>query len=268
MNYRNDARKHLKRFEEEFGSGDNDRLKYAALELRMAMEALTYDRALAYKDEFPPNEYETWQPRKLMAVLLDVNPMADQDSSLRLGVEEEYGGPASAMKLLGSEKVLNVATLKEHYNALGSYLHVQSMKQVRAGKLLDFDKMRSRCATIAEFVREALSSSVFNITLGSFATLPCMERGQPIRKRLPHGQSEARAECYEYECDAAYTLVDKGNGQVEWKPHQQEVECGNNGCERKTSVWRREIEIGESWICLDCKGRNTFAIGVQYEPVG
>ena len=37
--FRNDAQKHLKRFEEEFGSGDNDRLKYAALELRMAMEA-------------------------------------------------------------------------------------------------------------------------------------------------------------------------------------------------------------------------------------
>ena len=266
MNYRNDARKHLKRFEEEFGSRDNDRLKYAALELRMAMEALTYDRALAYKDEFPPNEYETWQPRKLMAVLLDINPMADQDSSLRFGVEEEYSVPAPAMRSLGSEKVLNMATLKKHYDALGSYLHVQSMKQVRAGKLLDFGKMRSRCETIAVIVREVLSSPVFNITLGSFATLSCKKCGKPIRKRLPHGQSETRAECYE--CDASYTLVDKGNGQVEWKPHRQEVECANNGCDRKILVWLREIAISKSWTCPDCKGRNTFAIGVRHEPVG
>ena len=120
----------------------------------------------------------------------------------------------------------------------------------------------------AAIVREVLSSSVFNITLGSFATLPCMECGQPIRKRLPHGQSEASAKCYEYECDASYMLVDKGNGQIEWKPHQQEVECVNNGCERKIIVWLREIAIGKSWICLDCKGRNTFAIGVRHEPVG
>ena len=270
MNYRNDARKHLKRFEEEFSSGDNDRLKYAALELRMVMEALTYDRALAYayKDEFPPNEYETWQPRKLMAVLLDINPVADQDSSIRFGVEEEYNGTSPSMRSLGSEKILNMATLKEHYDALGSYLHVQSMKQVRAGKLLDFGKMQSRCKRIAAFVREVLSSSVFNITLGNVATLPCMKCGQPIRKRLPHGQSEARAECYEYECDASYTLVDKGNGQVEWKPDQEEVECMNNGCERKIIVWYREIAIGKSWICPDCKGRNTFAIGVHHEPVG
>ncbi len=230
------------------------------------MEALTYDRALAYKDEFPPSEYETWQPRKLMAVLLDINPMADKDSSLRFGVEEEHGVPTPAMTSLGSEKVLNMATLRKHYDALGSYLHIQSMKRVCAGELLDFGKMRSRCKEIAVIVAEVLSSPVFNITLGSFATLPCMECGKPIRKRLPHGQSEARAECYE--CDASYTLFDKGNGQVEWKPHQQEVECGNNGCEHKIIVWLREIAIGKSWKCPDCKGQNTFAIGVHHEPVG
>lgn len=63
MKYRNDAREYLQRSKNELNSSDNERLKYAVLELRMAMEALTYDRALAYKDEFPPNEYETWQPR-------------------------------------------------------------------------------------------------------------------------------------------------------------------------------------------------------------
>ena len=265
-NYRNDARNHLKRFGEVFDRKDNDRLKYAALELRMAMESLTYDRALAYKDEFPPNEYETWQPRKVMAVLLDIDPKADRDRSLRFGAEEEYGAPAPAMKSLGSETVLNMATLKKHYDALGSYLHVQSMKQVRAGKPLDFDKIRSRCETIAGIVKEVLASPVYNMTLGSFSTLPCTECGKPVRKRLPHGQSEVHAECYE--CDAAYTLVDRGNDQVEWKPDQEEVECGNNGCEGKNIVWRRQIVIGRYWMCPGCKGRNIFSVGVRHDPVG
>ncbi len=51
MNYRNDARNSLKRAIAELAQADDERLKYAALELRMTMEALTYDRALAYKDE-------------------------------------------------------------------------------------------------------------------------------------------------------------------------------------------------------------------------
>ena len=262
MNYRYDAKKHLDRFDEEFDSRDNDRLKYAALELRMAIEALTYDRALAYKDEFPPSEYETWQPHKLMKVLIDIDPMAGHGSSLRIGKEEEYGVPAPVMVSLGTEKVLNMTNLRKHYSALGSYLHVQSMKQVRAGKPLDFDKMRTRCKEIAVIIRGVLSSTVFNSTLGSFSKLPCVECNKLIRKRLPHGQNEVRAVCYE--CDASYTLVDKGNGQVEWKSDLQKVECSHNGCERNIFVWYRQIAIGNSWACPDCKGQNTFVIGVRH----
>lgn len=120
MNYRNEARKYLKRSKEELDTGDNERLKYAALELRMAMEALTYDRAFAYKDEFPPDEYETWQPIKVMSVLLEIDPTTDKNSSIAFGLEERPGVPASVMQSLGEEKVLNMATLKSHYSALGS----------------------------------------------------------------------------------------------------------------------------------------------------
>jgi hypothetical protein len=63
MNYRHESRQALKRACAALESNDDQDLKYAALELRMAMESLTYDRAKAYKDEFPPDEYETWQPR-------------------------------------------------------------------------------------------------------------------------------------------------------------------------------------------------------------
>lgn len=263
MNYRNDARRYLMRSEEELGTGDDERLKYAVLELRMALEALTYDRALAYKVEFPPTEYETWQPRKVMTVLLDIDPTADKDSSLAFGIEEEYGVPAPVMRSLGSEKVLSMAILRKHYDALGSYLHVQSMKHSRAGKSLDFGKIRSRCEEIAAFINAVLSSSVFHVTLGSFATLDCMECGKPIRKRIPHGKEAVCAECYE--CCASYTIIDKGNGQVEWQPQQHEIECANGDCKQKILVWHHEMEIGRCWICLSCNGWNTFALGIRYE---
>ncbi len=127
--FRTDARRHLKRFQEDFVSGDNERLKYAMLELRMAIEALTYDRAIAYKKEFPPDEYETWQPQKVMAGLLEMDPMADRSRSLSYSREETEGSPPREWKRLGSEPVFNTAALKKHYHALGSYLHVQNMKR-------------------------------------------------------------------------------------------------------------------------------------------
>lgn len=262
MNYRHLAHNHLKAAEEELTSGSDHRLKFAALELRMAMEALTYDRAIAYKDEFPPSEYETWQPRKVMSVLLEIDPNADKDSSVAIGTEEEYGVPAPKMTSLGTEKVLGMKTLKKHYDALGSYLHVQSMKKSRSGVQLDYEKFRKRCSEICAFVSEVLSSPLFNVTFGNFSTLSCMECGNSIRKRLQDGQKEVVAKCYK--CRATYTLLDEGEGKIKWTPHQYEIKCGNTSCQKKSVVWQHELELGRHWTCSDCGGENKFVLAVHY----
>ncbi len=263
MDYRHEARKYLKRAENELGTFDDDRLKYVVLELRMAMEALTYDRAQAFKDEFPPSEYETWQPRKVMTILLDIDPTADCDATYSIGREKEYGVRPEKMESLGTEKILNMETIRKHYDALGSYLHVPTLKQVRSNKAHDYNKIRLRCEEIATAVKHVLSSPIFNVTLGSFASLPCMECGKPMRKRMPHGKNEVPAQCYE--CGASYVIIDKGNRQVEWKPLQHEIPCGNNSCDHKIVIWHHELEAGKSWTCPACNGRNTFCLGVRHE---
>ena len=83
--HRSRARSALASAQSELASNEDQRLKYAALELRMAIESVTYDRALAYKSEFPPHEYETWQPKKVMSVLLQIDSTADLNSTLSFG---------------------------------------------------------------------------------------------------------------------------------------------------------------------------------------
>lgn len=229
----------------------------------MAMEALTYDRALAYKEEFPPSEYETWQPRKVMLVLLEIDPMADKDSFLAFGLEEQCGVLAPKMNSLGSEKVLNTDMLRKHYDALGSYLHMQSMKHIREGRVLDFNKIRDRCSEIAAFINQVLCSPIFNITLGKFATLNCFECKQPIRKRITSSQSEILAKCFQ--CKATYVITDEGNGKVKWMPQQQEVKCANDDCHQTIIIWHHEIEVGRHWKCNQCNGVNHFALHVTYK---
>ena len=264
VNYRSEARKCLARADAELSTVDDERIKYAALELRMAMEALTYDRAKAYKQELPPSEYETWQPKKLMQVLLDIDPTADANSSLAFGKEAEPGTPPATMQSLGSEQVLNLKILRRHYDALGSFLHLPSLAQTKTGAAPDLARLRSRCGEIAEFVRSALSSPVFNITFGNFATFSCVGCGSPVRRRLPPGQDTVHAECYE--CRATYTLEHTATGEVASHPHQVEITCRNESCEGKILVWQHEIEPGQSWPCPDCKGTNTLGVGVAFKP--
>src|SRR5689334_18183442 len=85
--FRHSARESLIRGKAELAANNPHRLRYAALELRDAMEALTYDRALAFKDDIPPEQYKTWQPRKLMAVLLDIDPLIGMTSTIAFGLE-------------------------------------------------------------------------------------------------------------------------------------------------------------------------------------
>ncbi|WP_205343127.1 hypothetical protein [Denitrificimonas caeni] len=263
INYRNLAREHLSYAKEELDSKKDQRLRHAALELRMAMEALTYDRALAYKDEFPPREYETWQPRKVLLVLLEIDPFADKDSSLAVGVEKEYGKPAPEMKSLGSEVVLSMKVLKKHYDALGSYLHIQSLKHSKTGEGLDFKRFRNRCGDITEFINKVLSSSVFNCTLGRFMSIKCIECGNSIRKRIPVGEKIFEAKCYN--CMATYIVTDDGAGNFKQAPHQLKVKCGGTGCHHEIVVWQHELEVGRHWKCPECSGVNAFALGVTYE---
>ncbi len=263
MDYRHEAGKYLKRAEHELGTLDDERLKYAALELRMAMEALTYDRAQVYNQEFPPSEYETWQPRKVMTVLLDIDPTADSDATYAIGLEKEYGVRSERMDSLGTEIILNMETIRKHYDALGSYLHVPTLKQVRCSKPHDFSKIRRRCEEVASSVRQVLSSPVFNVTLGSFASLPCMECGKPMRKRMPYAKKEVSAQCYD--CGASYLIINKGNREVEWMPQQHEIPCANSSCNHKIVIWHHELEAGRSWTCPTCCGRNTFCLGVRHE---
>lgn len=259
-NFRQEARLALHRGRAELETGDDQRLKYAALELRMAMEALTYDRLQAFKAEIPPKEYETWQPRKVMLMLLEIDPNVDKGCTLSMG-REEYGVPTKHMKVVGTEDVLDLASLKKHYDALGAHLHMPTLKQIEQGPPFDPQRLRARCEKIAAVIEKVLSSSVFNITLGSFAELPCQRCGTTIRKRIPVGLKVIKAKCFE--CGAPYVITDKGTGQTLWKVLQEKIHCPTDNCDAKIGVWRDEIKPGTWWTCHECGETYEITLGVK-----
>ncbi len=216
----------------------------------MAMEALTYDRAYAYRQEIPPKEYETWQPRKVMQLLIDIDPNADKNSSIAFGLEEEAGKPAKKMAMLGSEEVLNLATLKKHYDALGSYLHMPTLKQMFDGPSPDFAQLKERCEKIVAYLEKVLASRVFNVTLGQFATLECVRCSANIRKRVPFASELLEAKCFN--CGAEYRVRNESDQQSLWEPIVEEIGCPGESCAGKIKLWRDEIKRGTWWTCNSC----------------
>lgn len=261
--HRSRARNALASAKSELASDEDQRLKYAALELRMAIESVTYDRATAYKSEFPPHEYETWQPKKVMLVLLEIDSSADTDSSLSFGIEPSPGQTPEVMKYLGAEVVFNLQTIKKHYDALGSYLHAPSLKQINSGKHPDYRKMRTRCEEIASVLERVLSSPVFNSTFGMFSSFDCCECNVRIRRRIPRDSDSFAVDCFE--CLASYTLTRTSAGEIRMDLHQHEIVCANTDCDHPAVLLHREMVNGRFWVCKKCDGRNEIRLGIVHQ---
>jgi hypothetical protein len=223
------------------------------------MESLTYERAKTYSKELPPTEYETWQPKKLMSLLLEIDPRADKSSSIAFGIEEALGKPAEVMTPLGAEKVLNLSTIKKHYDALGSYLHTPTIRQLETGSGIDLKKLRTRCEQIVREVEATLASPVWNINFGSFSQLPCQRCNHLVRKRM-NGPNEI-ARCFE--CGATYELNEMPANQVSWRILEQVIPCQASGCGKDIVMVDADIEAGQSVRCLHCNALHNIDLVIR-----
>lgn len=249
--YRTRAKSAVSRARALLDSGNDDQLQYAALELRLAMEALTYDRAQAYAHEIPPEQMSTWQPQKLMEVLRDIEPIVDSSCTVRIGEEPHPGGKPAEMHTLGTDTVFSLADLRKHYHAVGSALHMPTMVQMECAGALDAAKLRMRLEAVSQSLILSLNSPVWNATFAKFATLECHRCAKSIRKRMPLDQRIVEAKCFS--CGAEYQLTALGDGKVLWEPHLQELACATTDCPEIFALWRDEIKVGTAWVCKQCQ---------------
>lgn len=250
IDYRNKARRALERARGELASYDNDRLPYAVLELRFAMEAITYDRAQAFKEELPFEEYSTWQPRKLVAVLAGIDPSIMRSSTLRIGRQDQSGVLSTNMKVMGTEFVLSAEDIKDHYDRLGGGLHIPTMAQFQDGKLSDPAAVQARCDEVVSILERVLSSKIWNSTLGVSSHIDCFRCKNPMRRRMPHNVNSLKAECFE--CKAEYIVEEEGDGKVLWSPIMEDAPCATPNCTGKMALWPDEVKPGTFWTCKEC----------------
>lgn len=238
-------------------------VRYAALELRMALEALTYGRAAVYADDLPASGYRTWQPRKVLQLLLSMDPNADQGAALAIGIEETYGQPAKDMQSMGKEHVLSFTTIKRHYDALGSYLHFPTMEQCEKGDTPSLAGLRDRCNALVEEISKVLSSPIYNLRFKLPLVFECCRCGSPISKGMPPGAQNVDVRCTH--CNALHKLShDVASKETTIKPVVKQVPCSDLECERKVELWDDEISVGVNWACPDCSRRNIFALVVAH----
>jgi hypothetical protein len=128
MVYGTDSNTQLAR--EHLAHGDAPRLRYACLELRLAIERIAYQKLQLRLGDISIEEVAAWQPKRVMDVLMElVDPALDQDSMLSVAKEGSDGQPVEDFAPLGTTKGVNPKDLGKHWQKLGFYLHVSMPKK-------------------------------------------------------------------------------------------------------------------------------------------
>ncbi|MDR3525881.1 MAG: hypothetical protein P4L57_01290 [Rhizomicrobium sp.] len=262
--FRTMARDSLARAEAELASNDPHRLRYAVLELRYALEALTYDQAWAIKDEISPEKYKTWPPHDVLRMLAAIDPAICTTKTIFIGRQEAKGKPTSRenMELLGTHYAITWARILKIYNAFGSFLHSPTLQNMQSGNFPSFSKVQKHCVSAQKLIEQILSSSVRS-TMGIFETLEqCMDENckRPVSRRMPSGKNVVDAQCFN--CGAKYTVTLDPDGRSVWEIGKFEVECSSPDCHVKTVLWKHQAKQGAHWRCRGCGTHNGIALGV------
>lgn len=252
MAFPTDAKQHLANAERLMQAGDVRSLRYAALELRFALELMTYEKLRQLRQYLPPTFLaRTWQPPQLLKAMTQVDSLADRSFELHMGKAWVDNKPPENDEFvkLGEHKTVTVDWLRKHYNALGSWLHA-----IEGDSDPPIDSMRTRLEQVAGEVATALSGSItsFAAVIG-VSKIDCSECGNLIAASARYLDANERAECLNPDCAAPYR-VEKVGDEYRWSLDGVRVDCKK--CSAKILLRRDALREGGEFKCGKCGARH------------
>ena len=246
-------------------TADLKEIRYAALDVRMAMEAITYSRAQAYRKQLPSSEYATWPPKKLMAVLLSLDPWAEGGIKLEVAKGGEGTPGENEFFNLGTDTGISLKLLRDHYDAVGGMLHSPTMAQREGKKPRTAARFRKRLDEVIAYLEAVLASPIFDLnTLALHPNRLCERCGYRIRE--PELDTENRAEATCPGCRLTYDLVRHLKGHMIWQAKRAVMKCMTPECPTELTPYNADLKHGLALKCDACGGATLVVFGSRRPP--
>lgn len=225
---------------------DDTLLRYAALELRRCIEAVVYEKLLAYGDSIPADAARTWRPPQAFSALLAVEPYAASDAVVGISAESESGVPIpGSFRVLGTDRRPRPAWLKKTWNKLGSLLHAQwpfDKPEHATATNLDRAFLGRVLSELEPFVRTELTC-----VLAADVGFSCSVCGFAVRASERSLEISGEVTCLR--CDSHY-LVTKSGEDFRFRLDEPSVACQQ--CKRSITVQSRKLDVGYRFSCPSC----------------
>ena len=263
MDYRAQTRVLLKSARKILSNCSEENISYLALDLRMALECLIYERVDLYKGEISDKDLATWQPDKLLRTMLEIDPFADQSSIFSMRREGE-GMENQPFQYLGTENLLSLGDLKSNYHRLGSYLHTQTAEAIAENKGASFEKKLDRCKKVTGVIEKVLESTISKSNFRTTVSLNCNSCDTKITRRIPP-EEEFVIEAKCSSCVATYEIKPSKKNTAVWTRQGQEIDCISDGCKGYKFLWKNELIDGTNWVCEECGREYRIGLSIHYK---
>lgn len=250
--YRDLAKTRLAKARILLSSNDDDNLTYACLELRKCVEALSYEMPKSYLREVPLKAFEMWQPDRVLRELLRVDPKADVSRTLSMQREASETEPAGEWVTIGEDRRLSAKRATKIFHALGSFIHVPTLRHMEKSSLPEAKEIRATAEQIYAELDHVLSAKIWTTGFVSEGvTFTCEVCEAPVRRPIPVLSDGGEVECGN--CGNLYEV--KHEPDDEWSFALKAFSWNCAGCGVRRKVPEKEAKGGMDVSCPDCKHR-------------
>jgi transcription elongation factor Elf1 len=245
------ARECVARAKTLLANGDEPSARYACLELRFAIEYLTYDLVQTYREELPYDTLKKWQPRELIAEMRTVDPYADCSSRLDVGPEVIPGEPppTEGWRTLGEEHRFSIEWANKNYSALGNYLHAPTLHQLESGNAPTGAVIIAKATEVLHECEKVLNSGIWNNYFANFFSFTCGECKAPMRGRVKDPTQKQALTCRQ--CRAVHD-VEIGEGQTVTLALRQSQYVCPAPCGAPNRIGTHRLVEGAIFACGKC----------------
>lgn len=206
----------------------NQSLTYAALECRLTLEYLCYERFKLTYAYLSLNDLKNWQPRHVVKqVSEDIDSNIDKEFILSISTESTEGKSLKTKEdyesleyvALGTQSSLNLNKVHKLWHSLANVALHMPVPSIGSGELeiyQDKEKIRMTVESVVDFLKNIKGNLLMAGPLGEVFSFDCQACGMKIKRPVKNLVSPAVVNCINPKCKESYYLepseIDKDIG--------------------------------------------------------
>ncbi|WP_417613563.1 hypothetical protein [Parasphingorhabdus sp.] len=250
-------------------------LTYAALEARLALEKICYDRLRQAHDYISHDQLSRWQPNAVMNTLIThVDKNAAKTMTLRISknpavegiepVEEDFVD-------IGTQVGFDSNKIRDFWNALSRVaLHAKlpTNKDDHIPPYGDKAKIKNKVLQVVKEIKRISKTTMVFSGFGDEVSFEC-HCGEKNKRRAELLKENDEVYCINPSCQWSW-IVEKDDNEVGFKPNTVEIECDN--CSKAMIIpWRKCLQLKYGTrlrlSCHNCKSERDLVWALGTVPL-